>query len=564
MYRIYYFVLFFLSAAFVQAQTTERVTLEYADRVIGINKDGRNFNRLIGNVRLSQKETKMYADSAYLYRDTNSFEAFGNVRIYDGDSVTIFADYLNYDGNIRLAKLRNNVRFSDMIVTLYTENLDYDRLRYRADYFDKGRLVDSTNVLTSVFGTYRTISKIMNFRKDVVLVNPEYTMYVDSLDYNTINKEAKTIGYTRIIDKEGKVLIAEEGSTYQTDSRQSQFTDGVILTDSYELGGDILSADELRQIYKATNNVTLWSKEDSVLITGLYGEYYKAEGFTKIYGNALMRKIKDGDTTYIRSDTLISFEYEDKTKNLIKAFNRVKIYNHQFAGKADSLTYSFGDSTLYFFYDPVLWTEKNQLTGDKIEVEFKDDKLHQARVRGNSFAVNLDTLENFNQIKGRDMTANFVDDVIKLININGNGQSIFFALNDSTMQVMGMNKITCSDIRVQFNEGYIDKIAFLGEPEADFVPPHEIKGPDSKLPGFLWKIDDKPTLVSIFKVDEPKKEKEDDEKEGLDEDDDENKEGEKENGEEEEIEEEGDIEYSDSNRPKTIRKGGFSSDSFKN
>ncbi|MFZ6663306.1 OstA-like protein [Peijinzhouia sedimentorum] len=484
------------------AQQGSRIILEEgAAELIGAEVNGRKFNIIKGgNVSLRQDDTQMTADSVHLYRDTNSMEAFGRVRISDGDSVVIYGDYLNYEGNSGKAILRGNVQFNDMVVQLFTENLDYYRGSETAYYFEGGRLLDSVNVLTSQNGTYVMPIKQLDFYTDVVLVNPEYTLKADTLKYNTLSREAQTFGPTEIIDKEGQIIIAEEGSTYQTDLKQSQFTDGIIKTDTYELTGDVISADELRKIYKAANRVSLWSREDSILITGKFGDYYKEQGITKVYGDAIFRKISEGDTIFMRADTLTSLEFEDGKENKIIANRNVKIFNKEFQGRADSLHYRSVDSTLYFIRDPILWTNKNQLVADQMEVTFIKDKIHEARLLNNSFVSNIDTLENFNQVKGRTMTAKFLDDQMHQILVNGNGESIFFALNDTTNQMMGMNKIECSDINVNFVDGDVVEVLFLTQPDAKFIPPHELKEPDKRLPGFEWKIDLKPTRDSIFVV----------------------------------------------------------------
>ena len=484
------------------AQQGSRIILEVgAAELIGVEVNGRKYNIIKGgNVNLRQDDTRMTADSVHLYRDTNSMEAFGRVRITDGDSVVIYGDYLNYEGNTGKAILRGAVQFNDMVVQLFTENLDYYRTTETAYYFDGGRLLDSVNVLTSKNGTYITPIKQLDFYTDVVLVNPEYTLQADTLKYNTISREAQTFGPTKIIDKDNQIIIAEEGSTYQTDVKQSQFTDGIIQTDNYELTGDIISADELRKIYKAVNRVSLWSKEDSILITGKFGDYYKEQGITKVYGDAIFRKISEGDTIFMRADTLTSLEFEDGKENKIIANRNVKIFNKEFQGRADSLHYRSVDSTLYFIREPILWTNKNQLIADQMEVTFIKDKIHEARLTNNSFVSNIYTLENFNQVKGRTMTAKFLDDQMHQILVNGNGESILFALNDTTNQMMGMNRIECSDIKVNFNDGDVVEVLFLTQPDAKFIPPHELKEPEKVLPGFEWKIDLKPTRDSIFVV----------------------------------------------------------------
>ena len=478
------------------AQDAERIQLDYSDELIGKEKDGRKFNLLKGNVRLSQKNTQMFADSVYLYRDDNSMEAFGRVRIFDGDSIQIFGDYLRYNGNTGVSILRDNVEFTDRLIRLYTDNLDYYRGSYQAKYAEGGRLVDSVNVLTSETGFYRTRRKQLDFFGEVKLVNKEYTLTSDTLYYNTLTKFAETIGYTRIVDKEGQIIIAEEGSTFQTDQRVSQFAGSFIETADYDLKGDVMAADDIYKIYRAARNVELIAREDSLKITGKFGDYYKGEGITKVYGDAIMHKFNPNDTLYVRADTLLSREYEDSTQNKIIAYNHVLIYSEEYTGKADSLHYSAKDSSLYLLVNPYVWSKNTQLNADQIQLTFDEGEIHKALLSNNAFVIQTDTAGNFNQVKGREITAWFEDGEIAEVWVDGNAESIVFALED--LQTIGMNKIEASNIKVFFEEGDLSGMTFLNKPKGTFIPPHELEEPETRLTDFEWLIDDKPLLTQVL------------------------------------------------------------------
>jgi lipopolysaccharide export system protein LptA len=483
-------------ASLAEAQDAERIQLDYSDELIGKEKDGRKFNLLKGNVRLSQKDTRMFADSVYLYRDNNSMEAFGRVRIFDGDSVQIFGDYLRYNGNTGVAILRDNVEFTDRLIRLYTNNLDYYRGSSQAKYAEGGRLVDSVNVLTSETGFYRTRRKQLDFFGEVKLVNKEYTLTSDTLYYNTLTKFAETIGYTRIVDKEDQIIIAEEGSTFQTDQRVSQFAGSFIETADYDLRGDVMAADDIYKVYRAARNVELIAREDSVKITGKFGDYYKGDGITKVYGDAIMRKFNPNDTLYVRADTLLSREYEDSTQNKIIGYNHVLIYSKEYTGKADSLHYSARDSSLYLLVNPYVWSNNTQLKADRIQLTFENGQIHKAVLSNDAFVIQSDTAGNFNQVKGREITAFFEEEEISEILVDGNAESIVFALEN--LQTIGMNKIEASNIKVFFEEGDLSGMTFLNKPKGSFIPPHELEEPETRLPGFEWLIEEKPLLAQVL------------------------------------------------------------------
>ena len=53
---------------------------------------------LIGSVRMKHDSMYMFCDSALIFEKINSVEAFGNVRMEQGDTLFIYGDYLYYDG----------------------------------------------------------------------------------------------------------------------------------------------------------------------------------------------------------------------------------------------------------------------------------------------------------------------------------------------------------------------------------------------------------------------------------------------------------------------------------
>jgi hypothetical protein len=156
-------------------------------------------------------------------------------------------------------------------------------------------------------------------------------------------------------------------------------------------------------------------------------------------------------------------------------------------GVADSLEYRQADSTIYFYRKPVLWTEGNQMTADSIRMLIKGKTIDKIFMNVNSFVISRDSLFNYNQIKGRKMTAEFSQSKISRVIVEGNGESIYFALNEEDGAAMGMNKIICSNITIRFKDGKVNNFSFYVQPEASFIPPHELKKEDMRLKGFLWK-----------------------------------------------------------------------------
>jgi len=495
-----YFILVILMAAMLSpAFSQRRVRIEHSDYTEGGRKDGQRYFKVKGNVYFIQESTNIWCDSAFLYRKDNKLEAFGHIRIFDTiDSVTITSNRLEYDGNSQFANLRDNVIYKEDSVSLYTDFLDYDLFSKSAVFFNGGRINDGENTLTSKKGYYNASGKSMSFKTDVELINPENTLRADSLYYDMITKLARTIGPTQIISSDGTILQSDMGGDFNMRINKTTIMAGEIETESYILRGDELYYDRDKGTNSAAGNVYMFAKDDDIIITGQMADNDEANGITKIYGQPLLKKLFQEDTLYLTADTLISIDDSLDVNKKLLAYHNVRIYRQDLQGKADSLIYALSDSVLFLFNDPVLWSEGNQIEADSINILFKNNQIHTLNLQFNSFMVLKDSMDNFNQLKGKNMTGYFLDNKINSLNVDGNSECIFFALDEEDQSLTGVNKILCSSMVIRFVDNKADNMSFYTNPEASFIPPHELKEPDTRLKGFSWREDERPTLENIL------------------------------------------------------------------
>ena len=456
--------------------------------------------KLLGNVSFRQDDVFLYCDSAYQYLDRNEVEAFSNVRVVQSDTMTITGDHGFYNGAKRTARMTGNVVMRDTRMTLTTPSLDYDLNRKTAAYTETGHLTDPQNTLDSQQGFYDTNTKVFVFKRDVHLVTPDSELNNDTLRYNTVSKIAYFNGPTRIKGKQGNLYA--EGGNYNTITRVSDFKKNAkIDTPNYLLGGDQLVYDELKQYGVAKGHVSLISKKDNLMLRGDAGRYWRALGRTKLYGGRpVVRNISQKDTLYMAADTLISVEAkpgQTTKRTILYAFPKVQIFRGPMQGICDSLTYDRQDSIIYLNQDPVLWHTRNQLTSDSMQIRSKRGKVDEMRLFGHAFAVNQDTLLHFNQTKGRSMRAYFRDDKMRRVDVLGNAESIFYALNGDTATT-GMNRLLSANMRLFFADNKLNKISVLANPEAKFIPPHELKPDDERLKGYSWRASERPTRRQVL------------------------------------------------------------------
>jgi len=495
--KIIPYLIFFISIYSFSAYSQKKEKIRYeADELKfqRINKEP--VRKLIKNVIFIQGETEVRCDSANFYNKKNLMEAYGNVKIYNSDSSVITSNILIYEGNKKIAKLRGNVIYIKDQQEIKTQKLDYYIDEKKGLYFGGGRLKDETNNLKSINGTFFGDRNISSFSKKVEFKGKDYIMYSDSMIYNIETKEATTFGFSEIISDDS-IMINSLGGSYNESNLNTNLSSSKIETNEYILEADNIKYNETEKVYKANQNVKLKIKDSDYYILGNSGIYDRKKKLTKIFDGPLLKKYLENDTFYLSSDTILAYG-DNQEITMLKAYYNVKFYRSNFTGKSDSLKFDLIDSTITMFNDPIVWNGKNQISSDTINFILNDNKIEEMNLIKNAFIVSKDTLENFNQIKGRLMKAEFDENNnIKSINVKGNGETIYYALDESMENMIGLNYIICSDLRLNFKKNKISNLIFYKNPQAKLIPPHEISEKDKFIKFFNWRESEKPTIQDV-------------------------------------------------------------------
>ncbi|BDD02697.1 OstA-like protein [Aureibacter tunicatorum] len=493
------FAINFLNINNAIAQKKEKVNYK-SDSLRGGTRDGERFEKLIHNVEFDfkKRDSKIYCDSAFFFRKAGRMECYGNVRVHEGDSITIISKKLIYDTRERLARMREDVIYTDKTTKLYTDTLNYYVETRSARYWGGGRIIDGANELISEEGIYNTATKNMNFWDSVRMKSPEYNLRTDSLVYNTNTKIAETFGETESITPEGYIIDSPIGAIYNLSNENTVLPSGTIESEEYMLKGDTLTFNQTTGLYTAKNNVFLENFEEQLIITGTEAKMNKQEGITKIYGNPLMKKIMEADTFYLKADTLVSIEDQVTGERFLLAYDSVQIFKSNLQGLADSISYHVTDSTIYMYTDPVLWNDNNQATADTISILISSAGLKQMDLYKNAFMILEDSLGQFNQLRGRDIFSYFSGQELSKMDVIGNSENLYYAM-DERKGFLGINRIICSSTTMYFSGGQPAEVIFYTKPEARFIPPHEIDEQSSRLKGFQWLGDMRPTRKSVLR-----------------------------------------------------------------
>lgn len=485
-------ILIFSICACSYAQDKAVVKILNADQWL-YDEDITNAQRLIGNVKLRYKDMLMNCDSAYQFK-ADLFEAYGNVYINQGDTLRLYGDLLYLDGAENMARLRNNIRLLDKSIVLTTDKLNYDMSTEIANYYNGGKIVSSSadNVLTSERGYYHSRSQMFHFKDDVVLSNPDYRVEADTLKYSSASEIAYFLGPTNITAKDTHIYC--ENGRYNTQSDECQFDKNAVVTSrSTELRGDSIYFNGREGIGEAFMNVEINDTTSNYAIMGHYGWHNDPLERSFVTDSAMMVQFFDRDSLFLHADTLKSLK-DTAGQNLISAYNNVRFFKPDLQGKADSLSFSEGDSLLTMFGDPLLWTADNQILGDTIIMKMYDGHIERLFVWSSSFIVAMAEKDKFNQIKGNNMTGYFRENSLYKVLVNGNGQTIYYAEeeNESESRAIGRSKVECSDILIFINDSEIERLSFLQAPSGNMLPLSQIPEEESKLEGFRWDTASRP------------------------------------------------------------------------
>ncbi len=462
------------------------------------NKKETKAQRLKGNVQFKHNNAIMNCDSAYFFTEDNLIDAYGHIHINQGDTLHLYGNTLKYDGNTKLAQVRDNVKLIDQKSTLTTNYLDYNMKDDIGYYINGGKIVNGENNLSSEVGYYYANSKIFYYRKNVVIINPKYVIKSDTLKYNTITKTAFFFGPTDITSKDDYIYC--ENGWYNTSTNISQFNKNAYIKSSKQyLSGDSLYYERDNGIGRAFHNIYLIDSTQKVIITGNYASYREKPEYAMVTDSAVLMQYGDLDTMFVHADTMKSIALDTtNVDKIIRAYYHVRIFKPDMQGKCDSLTYSTSDSTLRMFHSPVLWNAENQMVSDYIEFHMANQKMNTVNMYEGSFITSKEDSGKYNQIKGKKMIGYFKDNQIYKVYVSGNGQTIYYPKDKD--QIIGMNKAICSDMDIYLENKKIKRIVFLTQPDATLYPLTKVPVSESFFKGFKWLGNERPkSKGDIFK-----------------------------------------------------------------
>ena len=290
-----------------------RVFLERAD--VLRKGAGEDYQIVVGNVEFRRGGMFMYCDSAHFYDAPGAIEAYGNIRMEQGDTLFVYADELVYADTTQLAVLYadfgKKVKLINRDVQLTTDIFNYD-LGIDLGYYEVGGvLTDPKNRLVSWYGEYSPTTKDALFRDRVELhslrENDTLDIFSEQMLYNTNTHIAILDTVSTIISKDGTIHTTD--GVYNTDTQVADLyaRSLVVAKNGNTLTGDTLYYDQQRGFGEAFGNIEMVDTAKKVILNGDYGFYFEDLDSARVYGHALAREYSQKDTLYLHGDTITTF-----------------------------------------------------------------------------------------------------------------------------------------------------------------------------------------------------------------------------------------------------------------
>lgn len=498
---------FFSFAQRTKSADDQRLYLIYADRWQQDDAVVYGAQRLNGKVHFRQGAMHLHCDSAVYFKESNTFRAFGRVRMTQADTVTLTSDSLFYDGNSQVANAFNRVVLTHYKRVLTTNFLDYNRMLNIASYHTGGKLKDGATVLTSLMGNYNLGTKEAEFIEDVFLIGKQYdSLKTSHLYYNTTTKWAHALGQSNIFSGVNKIYT--EDGYYNTESQEARMVwkpehahRPTITYQGKTMQGDSLLHEKSKALSRAWGKVIIKDPQGKRHLLGRYGEYRDStnlfpKGTTRplhsqayVTGDSALVKdfSNNEDTLFVHADTLRLHSYflkTDTTYRILYASPKVRAYRSDMQSVCDALEYHTKGKVLAMYGNPIVWNGNRQLLGEEIKAYMNDSTIDSVHVDRQCLLVEQVDSLHFNQVAGEEMRSYFKAGEMYENHVNRNVLIVNFPLEKDSL-LLYQNYTESTKLRMYLENRRMKR---LWTPAAEGVfyaigtaPPQH-----NRLPNFAW------------------------------------------------------------------------------
>jgi lipopolysaccharide export system protein LptA len=369
-------------------------------------------------------------------------------------------------------ELTGNVRFRQGDAKVWCDKAIQFITRNEVELIGNVKVVRDTITLTSKHGRYFGNLHKADGEGNVKLKTPHVILYADIGTYYLDEKRAFFQRNVKVIDSTS--IIYCEQLTYYEKQRKSE----------------------------AMLNVRIVNPNDNVTMFGNYLIHSDSTRYSKMTDNPRMIQIDttekgEIDTLAVKSMVMEAFDDSVK-KTIIK--DSVVIVRGRLAARSGLVKYFRQNEIIELYFNPIVWYEENQVTGDTIFLSLEKNRLKTASIRTRAFVLSRSdsTFPNrYNQLTGRMIRMTFKENKLQETFVERNAISLYFLYNDSTGN--GVNKTSGDAITMKFDAGKPNTIYVIKGIEGSFYPENLLKKDEAQynLDGFLIR-NDRPKFTTVF------------------------------------------------------------------
>ncbi len=525
-------------------------TVIYSDL---LNYDGNTkLAILTNNVRLIDGDATL-TTSLLTYNMASRMGTYtGGGKIVNGKNVLTSKNGY-YFASTRDAYFRYNVVLTSPEALIKTDTLRYNATSKIAYFYGPTNIYGKDDTLYTENGTYNTENDQARFGKKNLYTQGSKSLKGDSLFYDRKAGFGRAIGNITFLDTAEKAELHGGIGLYRKSDESILVTKNpyvVIISESDSAKVDSIwyTADTLFSKVVFTRDIRPYRKDELKADTDVSGtdassaavKPGSAPAVKALPDSAALKNPATGDTTKRAAqvipgkkispppvvkpktntaaaksaarpgqpgrsapaprDTLISTKTasvdsvpaDTSRSRIIAAYHNAKIYKSDLQARADSMFFSYSDSTIRCYVKPMLWAQGSQLSGDTIYLQLKNKKLDNMILQNNSFIVNSENKDstNFNQIKGKVISGYFKNNKLNQMFVDGNAESVYYVKDDTAY--VGLNHQISSRIKMIFQDGKLKNINSIRSVQGSTKPMDEITEEDKILKGFIWKPKDRP------------------------------------------------------------------------
>jgi len=476
------------------SQEKKQIEIIHANFIRTTEQLGPAVKVLVGQVAISHDSTTLYCDSALYNTSTKKIDAFGNIqiqRLHNWDTIYLFGDTLHYNGNNKMAQMRNNVVLEQDTTELTTDFLDYDLNNKIGTYRHGGRIISGSDTLISKTGYFYSTSKDVFFKKDVQIYSSKAKIFTDTLKHNLNTRISYLLGPSEIYS-DSTYIYAEFGRYDYNENKAYISRRSKIISGEHSITADSLFYDRNEGFGKGFKNVEIIDTIQNMILKGHYGEFYEKAQLSMMTDSAVFIEIDGIDTLWLHSDTLLSYidtlkdEVDTIPFRVVFAYNHVKLFKEDLQLKCDSMVYSQLDSLLMLFGEPVLWSEQNQMNAQYIEFYMSQNEPKEMYMFDSCYvSENVDS-GKINIIKSNFVHAWFKNKTVNKVQVIGNVDALYFMIDDVDSTDIGVGVIHCDSMNIFLSQSQIKLLVPFNNPKGYIYPPDNVPPEMKNINGFFW------------------------------------------------------------------------------